>query len=162
MDILLILIAAIFMIVGLIGCLLPILPGPPFNYIGLLIIQLLNPPPFSLKFMLVWLLITVVVVALDYVVPIYGTKKYGGSRFGVWGSVLGLVIGLFFFPLGIVIGPILGALIGELLSGKKYAEASKAALGSFAGFLAGTLLKLLASSFMIYYFVKAVWEYAEK
>lgn len=156
MDILLILIATIFMIVGLIGCLLPVLPGPPFSYIGLLITQLLSPAPFSLKFMLVWLLITVVVVALDYVVPIYGTKKYGGSRFGIWGSVLGLVVGLFFSPFGIIIGPILGALIGELLSGKKYAEASKAALGSFIGFLVGTLFKLLASSFMIYYFVVAV------
>lgn len=147
------------MVVGLIGCLLPVLPGPPLSYIGLLFLQLLEVPPFSLKFMLIWLAITVVVVVLDYAVPAYGTKRYGGSKWGVWGSILGLIVGIFVFPpVGIIVGPIVGALAGEFYSGKNSKQAMRAAFGSFVGFLLGTFLKLVASSFMTYYFVRALFE----
>ena len=146
------------MLVGLIGCLLPILPGPPISYIGLLLLQLIEETPFSTQFMIIWLGITVVVVILDYLIPAFGTKKYGGSRWGIAGTMVGLIVGIFVFPpLGIIIGPIVGALIGEALSGKTSQEAMRAAFGSFIGFLFGTLIKLVASSFMIYYFIAALW-----
>ena len=157
MDILWIILGSIFMIVGLVGCLLPVLPGPPLNYIGLLFLQLLDESPFSITFMVIWLLIVIVVVALDYVVPVYGTKRYGGSKWGVWGTMIGLVAGIFIFPpFGIIIGPIVGALVGEYMSGKKSSQAMRAAFGSFLGFLLGTFIKLVASSVMIFYFVKAI------
>ncbi|MDX1627522.1 MAG: DUF456 domain-containing protein [Fulvivirga sp.] len=158
MDILWIIIGSICMLTGLIGCLLPVLPGPPISYLGLLVLQLQENAPFSLKFMLIWAGITVIVTVLDYVVPAYGTKHYGGSKWGIWGTVLGLIVGIFVFPpFGIIIGPVVGALIGEAISGKDSKAAFRAAFGSFVGFLFGTLIKLVASSFMTFYFVKALF-----
>jgi len=148
-----IVLGSILMLVGLIGCVIPILPGPPLSYIGLLLLQLTNDPPFAWKFLVIWLVITILVTLLDYVIPIFGTKKYGGSKQGIWGAMIGLVAGIFFFPpLGIIIGPVVGALIGELVSGKTTSNATRAALGSFLGFLVGTTIKLIASSLMTYYF----------
>ncbi|MEP2773456.1 MAG: DUF456 domain-containing protein [Fulvivirga sp.] len=158
MDIIWIILGSLCMLVGLIGCLLPVLPGPPISYLGLLLLQLTEDTPFSTQFMIIWLGITVVVVVLDYLIPAFGTKKYGGSRWGVAGTVIGLIVGIFIFPpFGIIIGPIAGALIGEALSGKTSEQAMRAAFGSFIGFLFGTMIKLMASSVMIYYFIAALW-----
>ncbi len=82
-----------------------------------------------------------VITVLDYVIPSVGTKKLGGSKYGVWGSTIGIIVGLFFGPLGIILGPAVGAFIGELIYQKQADVALKAALGSFVGFLAGTILK---------------------
>lgn len=154
-QILWIIVGAIFIFVGLIGCFVPIIPGPPLGYVGLLMLQLLEEPAFTTRFLLIWAAITAIVTFLDYVIPVYGTKKFGGSKRGVWGSVIGLIIGIFFFPpFGIIIGPLLGALVGELSAGKESAAAIKSAFGSFVGFLAGTLIKLIATGFMAYYFVE--------
>lgn len=154
-QILWIIIGAIFIFIGVIGCFVPVLPGPPLAYIGLLMLQLLNEPAFTTRFLLIWAAITAFVTFLDYVIPVYGTKKFGGSKRGVWGSVIGLIIGIFFFPpFGIIIGPLLGALAGELSAGKASSVAIRSAIGSFVGFLAGTLIKLIATGFMAYYFVE--------
>ncbi len=158
MDIFLFIVAGIFMLLGILGCILPILPGPPLAYAGLLILQITDPTPFSLKFMLIWLGITIVVTALDFLIPAWGAKKYGGSRYGVLGTIVGLVAGLIFFPpFGIIIGPIIGALIGEILYGRTHQEATRAAFGSFVGFLITTLVKLSASAVMVYYYFTVVF-----
>ena len=92
---------------------------------------------------------------LDYIVPIWGTKKFGGSKAGMWGAAIGLVIGIFVLPpLGIIVGPFAGAVIGETLTGKKAAEAFRAGLGSLLGLMMGVGLKLAASLAMTFYFVK--------
>ena len=156
MDIILIILAGILMFVGIIGCFLPILPGPPISYGGLLLMQLQSEAPFSTKFMIIWLMITIVVTGLDYVIPAYGTKRYGGSRMGVIGTFVGLIVGLFFSPVGIIVGPLLGALAGEYLVGKESKEAMRAAWGSFMGFLVGTLVKLVASIFMTFYYITSI------
>jgi hypothetical protein len=114
--------------------------------------------PFTLKFLVIWGLITLAVSLLDYLLPIYGAKKYGGSRKGIYGSVVGLVIGLFFFPpLGIIIGPFIGALLGELISGKTGKDAFRASIGSFIGFLSGTAAKLVVSGILTYHFINSVF-----
>ncbi|WP_320112746.1 DUF456 domain-containing protein [Draconibacterium orientale] len=155
MDILLIALGALFIISGVLGCVLPIIPGPPLSYIGLLLLHFTERYQFSSKFLIIWAVITVVVYALDYLIPAWGTKKFGGSKRGVWGSIIGLVIGMFFFPpFGIIIGPFVGAVVGELTVGKDSGAALKSGFGSFMGFLAGTLLKLIASGMMTWYFVK--------
>ncbi|WP_321995934.1 DUF456 domain-containing protein [Draconibacterium orientale] len=155
MDILLIVLGALFIISGVLGCVLPIIPGPPLSYIGLLLLHFTERYQFSSKFLIIWAVITVVVYALDYLIPAWGTKKFGGSKRGVWGSIIGLVIGMFFFPpFGIIIGPFVGAVVGELTVGKDSGAALKSGFGSFMGFLAGTLLKLIASGMMTWYFIK--------
>ncbi len=158
MEILLFIVAGIFVFLGLLGCVLPILPGPPLSYIGLLFLQLTDPVPFSTRFMIIMLIIVIVVMALDFLIPAWGTKKYGGSRYGIIGTVIGLVVGLLFFPpFGIIIGPVIGALAGEIMYGRTHQEATRAAFGSFIGFVATTLIKLTASAVITYYYFSAVF-----
>ena len=143
------------MIVGLVGCVLPVIPGPPLSFIGLLLLHFSKYAEFSFEFLLLFGSIAVIVTILDYIVPVWGTKKFGGSKKGMWGAAIGLVIGIFFFPpLGIIIGPFAGAVIGEAIGGKKSAEAFRAGLGSLMGLMMGVGLKLVASLLMTYYFVK--------
>ncbi len=155
MDYVLISLGVVFIISGIMGCVLPVIPGPPLSYIGLLFLHFTERYQFSSRFLIIWAAITIVVYALDYLIPAWGTKKFGGSKRGVWGSIIGLVVGLFFFPpFGIIIGPFLGAVIGELTAGKDSGVALKSGFGSFIGFLAGTLLKLITSGMMTWYFFK--------
>lgn len=143
------------MIAGIAGCVLPIIPGPPLSYIGLLLLHFTSRYQFSTSFLIIWGIITVAVYVIDYFIPAWGTKRFGGSKRGVWGSLIGLVIGLFFFPpFGIIIGPFLGAVIGELTAGKDHSSALKSGFGSFMGFLLGTLIKLIASGLMTWHFIK--------
>ncbi len=155
MDIFLIISGSLLMILGIAGCLLPVLPGPPLSYLGLVAIHLTSKIDFSSKFLISWGIIVIIVSILDYVIPIWGTKIFGGSKFGVWGSMVGLLAGLFIPPVGIVIGPFIGAVAGEMIAGNRQ-NALKAGFGSFIGFLAGTVVKLLVSLIMLYYFVAAL------
>ncbi len=134
---------------------LPIIPGPPLNYMSLLLLHFTEKYQFSTNFLVLWAIVTIVVYGLDYIIPAWGTKKFGGSKRGVWGSIIGLIIGLFFFPpFGIIIGPFAGAVIGELTAGKDSGAALKSGFGSFLGFLLGTLLKLITSGMMTWYFFR--------
>ena len=158
MDWIFVVLGAILMIAGLVGCILPILPGPPLSFVGLLLLQFQSEPPFTWSFIILWAGIATIVTILDYLIPAYGTKKFGGSREGVWGSIIGLFVGLFFFPpFGIIIGPLAGALVGEMIRGTEQKNALRAAFGSFIGLLGGILLKLIASGIMTYYFVINMW-----
>lgn len=152
-DLLWIVLGSVLIIFGLLGCFLPVIPGPPLSFVALLLLQLKEEPPFEVWFLLVMLGITLLVTILDYVVPVIGAKKFGASKAGIWGSTIGLIAGIFLFPpLGIIIFPFVGALIGEFIVGKKTGQAFKAALGTFLGFVMGTLLKLIASGVMAFYF----------
>lgn len=155
MDVLWLTFGIILMIAGLAGCILPFLPGPPLCFLALLLQQLQQNPPYKAKFLWIWAAITIVVTGLDYLIPVYGTKKFGGSRYGMWGSVIGLVAGLWAGPIGIIIGPFIGALVGELLASNSSEQAFRAAIGSFIGFLFGTLLKLIVCVVMVWYLIKA-------
>lgn len=153
MDIFLIIIGAICLLIGILGCVLPVLPGVPLAYCGLLLLHATDKVQFSWQFLVIWAVVTIVVQVLDSVVPIWGTKKIGGSKMGVWGSTIGLLIGLFFGPWGIVLGPFLGAVIFELIDGKNTRLALKAGWGSFVGLMTGTILKLICCGLMTYYFI---------
>jgi len=147
----------ILLLAGLAGCFVPLLPGPPLAYMALLVLQLRAEPPFSLNFLLLWAVLVALVTLLDYVIPVYGTKKFGGTQAGVWGCTLGLVAGFWLGPLGIIIGPFVGAFVGEWLADRNSEKALRAAIGSFIGFLAGTVLKLVVCGVMAYYFILALW-----
>lgn len=153
MDIFLIILGAICLLVGILGCVLPVLPGVPLAYCGLLLLHATDKVQFTWQFLVIWAVVTIVVQVLDSVVPIWGTKKFGGSKMGVWGSTLGLLVGLFFGPWGIVLGPFLGAVVFELIDGKNTRLALKAGWGSFVGLMTGTILKLICCGLMTYYFI---------
>ena len=154
LDLLWIIIGTLFLIVGIIGCVLPVIPGQVLSWGSLVFLQFTTDPPFTARFIVIWALITAGVTALDYFVPIWGTKKLGGSKKGIWGATIGLVIGIFFFPpFGLIIGPFVGAYLGELVAGKDSRTAFRSGLGSFVGFVAGTMMKLVISFIMGYYFV---------
>lgn len=144
------------MFAGIAGCLFPFLPGPPLSYLGLLLLQLKETAPFTTKFLIIWAIVVIVITVLDYLVPIYGTKRFGGTKYGLWGCTIGLMAGFWFGPVGIVAGPFVGALIGEWLANRNSDQAFKAAIGSFVGFLVGTVIKLIASGVMTYYFIASL------
>lgn len=139
--------------IGIAGCFLPILPGPPLAFLGLWIQQLKEPNPFTAKFLWIWFGITLVVTAIDYWAPVYATKKFGGSKAGIWGCMIGLLLGFWMGPFGIIIGPLAGAFIGEIMNNQDSSKAMRAALGSFIGFLLSTLLKLIVCVIMFWYWV---------
>ena len=156
MDILLIILGAVCLLAGIVGCVLPVLPGVPLAYAGMLLLQLTDRVQFSWQFLVIWAVVVVVVQALDYFVPAWGTKRFGGSKWGVWGSTIGMLIGLFFGVWGIVLGPFIGAVAFELIDGKNTHAALRAGWGSFVGLLTGTILKLICCGLMTYYFIAAL------
>jgi uncharacterized protein YqgC (DUF456 family) len=153
MDLVWAVIGGILMLTGIVGCLIPFLPGPPLSFLGLLLLQLRETAPFTSKFLIIWAVIVIAITVLDYLVPVYGTKRFGGTKYGLWGCTIGLIAGFWFGPIGIIAGPFLGALVGEWLGNRNSDQAFKAAIGSFVGFLVGTVLKLIASGVMTYYFI---------
>ncbi|MCR5050949.1 MAG: DUF456 domain-containing protein [Paludibacteraceae bacterium] len=157
MDIALLIIAGLCMLIGLIGCIVPGLPGAPIAYAGLWIAQASERVDFGWKMLLIWGIVTLIVSVLDYVVPAWGTKKFGGTRWGVWGSTIGVFVGLFFGAIGVIVGPLAGAIVGELLGGKEVEEALRAGWGSFIGLLCGTILKLICCGLMAVELIQAIW-----
>lgn len=155
-DYLLLALAILFLITGILGCLVPVLPGPPLSFAGILILHFTDFADLSANKLIILAVIALVVSLLDYLVPIWGTKKFGGTKYGTRGATIGLVVGLFFGPAGIIAGPFLGALIGEMINRDDLKYALKAALGSLIGFMAGVGLKLAASLLITFYFVKAM------
>lgn len=154
MDILLVLIGFFFVILGIIGSFLPVLPGPLTGWVGLLLLHLTDAVPMNKTFLGVTLAISIFIWILDYIIPAIGTKKFGGSRSGMVGTFIGLFVGLIApIPFGIVIGPFVGALIGELSHQADTDKAVKAAFGSFIGFVTGAFLKFVVAVIFTGYFI---------
>ncbi|TPV31798.1 DUF456 domain-containing protein [Paucihalobacter ruber] len=162
MDFVLIFFGIIFMIAGVLGSFLPILPGPPLSWIGLLLLHLTKIVPANTTFLVVTLVVAILVLVLDYVIPAVGTKRFGGSKIGMIGTTLGLLVAII-FPVfgvfGIVIWPFIGALIGELINKSTGQNAMKAAFGSFIGFLASTFLKFIVAVIYFGFFIKSLITY---
>jgi uncharacterized protein len=158
MDTFLIISGIILLIVGIAGCIIPFLPGPPLAYGSLILLQLTSYEPYSEKFLITWAIVTIVVLIADYYIPVWGTKKFGGTKGGVWGATIGLILGMFLFPpFGLIAGPFIGAFAGEMFNNQDLNKGLKSAIGSFIGFVAGTLMKLGISIVMGYYFFSALW-----
>ncbi|MFN4123305.1 MAG: DUF456 domain-containing protein [Flavobacteriales bacterium] len=149
----------ILVIIGVAGSLLPGLPGTPFSWLGILVLHFCNEIPFQWTLLIITFLFMALVSVLDYWMPGYGTKKFGGTRYGIWGTNIGLVIGLLApVPFGVIIGPFLGAFIGELIyNSKEHNRAFKAAIGSFLGFVASTFMKVILSLIYLGIFIQQIW-----
>ena len=162
MDIFLIIVGFLFMLLGIIGSFLPILPGPFTSWIGLLILHFTDAVPKNWTFLIVTLIIAILIWLIDYIIPAIGTKKFGGSRAGMFGAIVGLLVAIFFPILGffgIIIWPFIGALVGELINRSDSNTAMKAAFGSLIGFLTGTFLKFVVSVIYLGLFIMEVWNY---
>lgn len=158
LDIILTILGAVLIIVGILGCILPVLPGIPLSYVGILLLHFTSMVEFSTQFLIIWGIIVIIVQLLDYYVPIWGTKKFGGGKKGAWGSAIGIGAGIFILPpWGIIIFPFVGAVIGELIDNKELNIALKAGFGAFIGFLAGTVMKLIVAIVLAFYFFKEVF-----
>lgn len=162
MNTLLIVFAIICAIVGIIGSIAPVLPGPPLSFIALLLMFFTSDSEISLTTLIVMGVIALVITVLDFFIPVLGTKHFGGTKSGSRGSTIGLVVSVFVLPLlgitlgpfgliGILAGPFVGAYLGELHGGAHKQQALKAAIGSFIGFLVGTLMKLVYGIIVLVY-----------
>ncbi|MGD8306819.1 MAG: DUF456 domain-containing protein [Ignavibacteria bacterium] len=159
-EALLITLGLIIAIVGLIGCIIPAIPGPPLNFLSLVILEIAIEDAFSSDFFITWAVITVLVFVLDYILPIMGAKAYKASNYGIGGSIIGMILGIIFFPpFGMIIGLFAGAVIGELIAGKEEWQALKVGSITFIVSMLMIIIKLAASAVMTYYYVKRSFEY---
>ena len=162
MDILLLFFGFVLLLLGILGSFLPVLPGPPVSWVGLLLLILTKAVPDDWWFLAITGAVALLVFAMDYLIPAMGTKKFGGSRAGMIGTTLGLVVAIVFPILGIfgiIIWPFIGALIGEIINKADKKTALKAAFGSFIGFLTGTFLKFVVSIVFLGLFISKVIDY---
>jgi uncharacterized protein len=153
-DYILLILGILLMLLGIIGCLVPVLPGPPFSFLGIILLHLSRFGQFSNKTLITFGIIAVVITLLDFFVPVWGIRKFGGSKYGTRGATVGLIIGLFLGPMGMILGPLFGAFVGEMIFKDDINYALKAGFGSLLAFLTGIGLKIAASLIMTFYFVK--------
>jgi uncharacterized protein YqgC (DUF456 family) len=163
MDIFLLILGFILVLLGIIGSFLPVLPGPLTSWFGLLTLHFSKQISMNWTFLGITLAVAILIWVLDYIIPAVGTKRFGGSKYGAYGTTIGLIIGIFIpIPFGILIGGFLGALIGELIyDSKNTNRATKAAFGAFLGFLASSFLKFVVSIVYVALFIQKVYEYKE-
>ena len=161
MDIALLILGFLLMLVGILGSFLPVLPGPPISWVGLLLLYLTKAVPDNWWVLGITFVIAIAITILDYVIPAMGTKKFGGSKAGMWGTIIGLLIGLFLpIPGGFIIGAFLGAFVGELTHNIDKKRALKSAFGSFLGFLTGTFMKFVVTLLYAIFYVYIAIKYA--
>ena len=156
MEYFLIVLGALLLIFGLVGCFVPMIPGPPLAFFGLVVVGCCTSIEFSWSQYAWWLFLTVVATVLDFVVPMIGTRTFNSSKWGTRGSLIGTILGLFFLPAGIILGPFLGAIIGEMVGGMGSSQGLKSGFGSLVGFVFGTAPKFAICAYFIYVFISAI------
>lgn len=153
MDTFLIVLAGIFLIAGLAGCFVSKLPGTMLCYLGIIILQYSSIAEFSVHFFIKWGVLVIAVQGLDYLIPDWGNRQFGGSRKGVCFGMLGMLAGMYFGTWGIITGAVIGAFVGELIAGKESNKAIHQALGSFSLFIVGTISQLIVCGILLYYYI---------
>jgi len=150
----------VLLVLGIIGCVLPVVPGPPLAYLSLILMSIARGwQTFSPAALIVLALLTVAVSILDALLPVFASKRQGASKAGVWGSVVGMIAGMLLFPpFGMIIGTFAGAVLGELLFSPRRENALKAGWGVFVGTLMGIGLKLAVCGAIAFFFVRALFE----
>lgn len=158
--IILLLFAIITALVGVVGAIVPVIPGPPLNFGAMLVVYFSCPGKISLTELIVMLVLTILATVLDYIAPAIVTKIGGGSKYATNGAILGIIAGLFFMPIGLIVGPIIGAFAGEMLHGSEVKQSLKIAALSFISFLLTTGQKLVVSLIITYYTLAAIFQYS--
>lgn len=158
MDVFLAILAVLCGVGGILGAVVPVIPGPALSYFGLLCAYWTDSTAITGRMLIIWAVVTVIVTVLDYILPGYFSKVFGGTRAGVIGATVGVFVGLFFGLAGIILGPFFGAVIGELLHEKQeLGKALKVGIGSLISFIVGSGIKIIASGFMLFYIWRDVW-----
>ena len=143
MDYFLVILAILCTLIGIVGSVLPALPGPPLSFAGLLLLLPCTGNSIDTATVVITGVAAAIITILDYIAPIWLTKKKGGSKYGIWGAGIGMFVGLFLGPWGIIAGPFAGAFIGELLARNGTDKALKMAFVSFVAFMLTTGIKLV-------------------
>ena len=158
MEYLFIFLAVIFAVTGLLGAVLPVLPGPPIAFLSLLMLLLCDGNDISTTALVVTGVLALVITIVDYIAPVWFAKKTGGSKYGTWGATIGLVAGLFLGPLGVIVGPFIGAYIGERMANTPSEKALGVAFMTFAAFMLTTGIKLVYGVVLLVMVCKESWE----
>lgn len=157
MGVFLLILAIILLLVGLVGCVFPVVPGPPIAWVGLFLIKLSEFGSFSNQFLIWTAIITLILTLLDFIIPSLSTKRFGGSKAAQRGAMIGTIVGVFAGPWGILAGPFVGAFLGEyIVNPKDISKVLKIATGSFIGFLLSTGIKLIWCMMLLWWGLKAV------
>ena len=154
MDIFLLILSFTIMIVGILGSVIPVLPGPISSWIGLFLFSMISNVQVNKSLLVTTFIIAFIIFILDYILPIYTSKKFGASKYGIIGASIGTIIGLFTPPFGIIIGAIIGAISGELLLNKNFKKSFKAGIGVFLGLIVSGLSKALISTVYLVLYIK--------
>lgn len=164
MEAFLLILALVFLVAGIIFAVLPPLPGPILGYVAVLFTHFSAPEnSFSTFWLVFFALMTAGVTILDFLMPAVATRRFGGTRAGMWGGLIGTVVGVIApIPFGIIIGPLLGAIIGDLIGGNQIQAAMKSGFASFVGFVIATGLKVIATVvmgvFIVWKIGGSIWE----
>tara|TARA_B100001057_G_scaffold162086_2_gene162784 strand:+ start:1562 stop:2059 length:498 start_codon:yes stop_codon:yes gene_type:complete len=162
LDLILLVLGLILCLIGILGSFLPIIPGPVSSWLGILLLYSTSTVEFNLNFILITFTVAISVGFLDYIIPILGVKKLGGTRSGQIGTIIGLILCLILLgPIGIIIGPFIGALLGEMSTNKSFQDSLKPAFGSFIGVIAGSIIKFLISLSFLFFYIDIFWGYRE-
>lgn len=160
MDLFLLILSAMLIISGIIGSFMPIIPGPLTSWFGLFSLNLISTVEIDKTLLIITFIIALIIFVLDSLIPIYGSKYFGATKYGILGASIGLLIGIITpIPFGIIIGPILGALIGELLFNNDLKKSIKSSIGVLIGFLASTFIKFITSVIYLMIYLVQLWEY---
>lgn len=152
MDTLLIIFAVLLSLTGIIGCIIPGLPGHPLNYIAMLLLHWAF-QPFAISTLLIFGILTIAITVLDYMIPLWTGKKFGATKQGIIGSIIGMLLGMAFTPIGMILGTLLGAVIGDMIAGRTTAQATKSGLGTLFGTFLSIGIKLILSGTMSFFVV---------
>ena len=158
MDLLLSVVALLLAFVGIIGCIVPLIPGNVLSYLALVCIACCSFSEPGTLYMVILLLLSAAVMAADFFLPALMTRRFGGTRAGAIGATVGVFVGFLFGPLGIIFGPFFGAILGELTHDKKDSKkAIRSGVGSFLAFIVGTGLKLAVAIYLLCVVVAECW-----
>ena len=158
MDTFLLVLAIVCGLAGIVGCVLPALPGPPIAWVGLLLVQWAI-HPFSTTLLVVTAIISILILLFDFYLPVWTARRFGATRQGIRGSIIGMVIGIFFTPVGMIAGLIAGSIIGDLIAGQNVSQATKSASGTFLGTLLTIGVKLIWCSILFWLIISRIFIY---
>lgn len=158
MDTALLIIGGILILAGMIGSFVPFMPGPPLAWLGLLAAKFSADAELTWLLIIIYAVLTAFIVVADNIIAAFGNRFTGGTKYGTYGSIIGMIAGMFIIPaIGLIFGTFLGAVAGELISGKNIAAALKSGIGIFLGFIAGSIIKFIICALIAYHFIAAIY-----